>query len=1024
MVDQPKEPPKGPVDAGEGEEEIELDKTRMDIDVDKSPVGDVTGTDIHIDVGKENTVDEEVGGRFEFIGKLWRKFLEGIKSLKGKASRPSTKEPKSYSPFLSSFVGLWIAPPELSILGKSLFYLSRLLILVGGIVLLAILGESVADSFETGSPFSWVLLGVAVFAGFLSIISIFLRWHACWFIGSPLIAILLLLVLHTFFFQTTDPFFLSLKDKPPAFVFNQVWLLIIFFELLLILFVYPRFWPFLILLAVLCLYGLAGFGLNFYKGVPLEASWEGVSVLSYIPLVILQPTFASLHFVVLFLFFVNLIFILFFREKLAAAQWIGMNLVILLLVGALGLITLQNNRIPNILTLFTEPPLELGLVEIEDQGRVVSLKTANYDTIKNHDTMGHYRLKLLPRGASKKGESKEYYLSAINASGFPVLYLTKSEFILTVDEKLAPQWSITSLSQSERPSKKITKEQTPQYVLSVKFPDLGPQFEIKLPKRGAEFSQSQSLEFSLSPESSLAESYEVVVDEKSTEKKEDLGDERDFDFPLSDLSEGKHFVEITLKGKDGSAVVRSQEINILPPLSVVIEAPMEGDYFGDELSVLARVSGPAGLVVSDVRFIVDDQELFSKSLPPYRTNLDTSQLSMGRHQLKVIARVKEDGEEKEFRSQVEIFKGPYSKISFKRPTLGEFVSFETPIEVSVSDEGKYSTVELFLDGKQLHKWNAPPYTYTWNTSELTSGDYLLRVQGKTEEGVKSSDSVRVSTGEGMLNVQTQSQRRGRSSAGFRYRNVVFVLDASISQWDSWNLESKWEWVKKVFSLKEVTSKLKGIKVGVITSGGSTPFDHHNCSDAEMVYSLDSFNSRKIIKVLDEKKPTGVSALFAGVEKALEKKPQKIIVLTGGADSCYKKISSDLATKLGKSGVHLDVVTLGALEEDETKTLEALVKFGFGNLIVVNKPDELEEKIAKVLTLYYEVFAGNKLILSAPVDGKPLPLRPGEYLLKISMNPPLEDQKITIRNGLTTDLKIIVGGEKVEVKEEFAPAGQK
>lgn len=1009
--DQPgKESPGATNDELIDQESENLDQTRMDIDVNQTTLSEETGTDIHIDPGKEITDNGKVGNRFKFLSDFLKKLPQIFKSKGKNLKKPTQTRQVSLSPLFLSLVNLWIAAPEKSLPHKLLFYLSRLAILTAGTLLLYLLGLSVFDSLDSDHYFKWFVLGVGVVALVLSLTSLFLRLHPCWFVGIPFVAILSLFIWHVVQFQTTDPTFYSFVHRAPAFVFNEIWLSIFLLEALLLLVVYPRFLPLIIFFLILCLYSLTGFVFNLIKGVPLEASWEGVGFLSSIPLVILQPTFFALHLVVPFLFLASLVCLLFFRKDVRGTQWVVLNIVILFLAGGLGLADLQKSRIPNILNLFMEAPLGLGSAEFESKGHLFSLKTVNYISENNPDGLEHYRLALVSKTVNQANQQK-FYLNALSISGFPVFYLTKNEFWLTVDGKAASKWKITPLGKKARPNKKITKDIEPRYLLTVEVPPLGPKFEIDLPERGAEFSKNQLLDFSVSRKGSSIASYDIVVDGKSVLKDDDLRGRTSFMFPLSELGEGKHFVEITLTDQNGLSATQSQEITVLPPLSVTIESPMNGDYFGDQLSVFVRIKGPAGVKVSSVGFLIDGQEFLNKNSPPYMGIFDTSELEGGKHQLRIVAQT----ESGEIKSEVDLYKGDYPKISFVSPSLGQFLIVQTPVEVKQSPEGNYRELELYLDNKLLHQWNEPPYKYSWNTSELSSGTHLLKVKGKTKEGVQSSDSVRVSTGKGGIKIVPPGSS---PKSGFQYKKVVFVLDASVSQWDSWNLKSKWDWSKELFRFKEISSQLKGTKVGVVVAGGGVPFNHQDCSDANWAFKLDSFAARKITKVLDQTKPTGVSALFSGIELALKAKPQKIIVLTDSADSCNQKIPSKLVKKLSQSNVHLDLVSLGSIDQKNAEVLEELAQIGSGNFIVVEKVSEFEEKLAKILTLYYEILSGDQVILAAPVDGKERFLRPGEYSLKITMDPPLTGQKITIRNGLTTDVGLQVEGNQTKIKESF------
>ena len=157
--------------------------------------------------------------------------------------------------------------------------------------------------------------------------------------------------------------------------------------------------------------------------------------------------------------------------------------------------------------------------------------------------------------------------------------------------------------------------------------------------------------------------------------------------------------------------------------------------------------------------------------------------------------------------------------------------------------------------------------------------------------------------------------------------------------------------------------------------------------------------------------------------ALEKKPgsltpQKIVVITDGGDSCQTVLPAKLKTQIG--GTIIDVLTLGGVSERDAKVLRQLAEASHGNFFSAANQKEFEEKIREMLTRYFQVLLGGKVVLSAPVGGKPNPLRPGQYQLKLLMNPPFADRPVLLKNGLTTEIKLKVLEDKTEAEETLYP----
>jgi len=771
-----------------------------------------------------------------------------------------------------------------------------------------------------------------------------------------------------------------------------------------------------------------GFALNKMAGLPFEASWEGTGLLESIPLIYLQPFYVAIHFFIPVYLLVSLAS-LFFKANRGHLGWIGFNLLILALTGTLGLNLMHLHRIPSVLTLVLEEPLQLGSVETKKDGVIVGLKTTNFDKMKGRDNVERYRFNLRSdsqkKGSHKKEGSKalstKFYLSAFTLNGFPVLFLTKADLVLTANGEKVSKWSIKPVLPSQRKTKKGKTQKSPHYVIVVDLPPSRPTFDIKLPKEGPTFSSTDSLHFTLKKASPPIKSFEILVDGVSEIQQNVLKSQRSYTFRLARLSPGKHKVEIKLTGRDGGVSQKVQEITLLPSPGIQVFSPMEGDSFLNSLSVFAKIPQAWRKSLTRVAFYLNDQELGFKYEPPYTLTFDTGDFPVGNYELKITAELKDEAP---VTKTIKVVKGPYVRLAFKSPTLGEFVESETDVHVIVDGQNPYKQIALYLKDEKINEWlnanesTSSTFTYTWNNSDLDPGSYVLLVKGMGQDNQQASSWVQVFSGEGAIKVKPPTGKKLKKGA-LQYQKIVFILDASISQWDGWDGKTKWEWENSLFGKYQVQDKLNGATVGVILSGGKYPYFEKNCSDVQWLVKESKFNHREIINALRKKKPKGVSALFKALEEGLKMEPQKIIVLTDGADSCRKKIPLSLTKALKNSPqTSIDIIALGDLTGSETSLLRKLAKSTAGGFVAVSDGKMLIDEVVSRLTLYYNIMLKDKVIASGPIDGKLRRLRPGKYQLLMDIKPPFKGKSIIVKNGLVTELKLVVGKESTEAKESY------
>ncbi|MBI2339475.1 MAG: Ig-like domain-containing protein, partial [Deltaproteobacteria bacterium] len=436
----------------------ELDRTRGGI---KSLGREATKTEIRVDTGSHPA--EKSGSPFSFL----KNFLKKKPSPAKKEGGPplASKPPPVFASANSRFAGIWLPASDMGSLTRIGFLVSRLVVAIAGVWLVYLLTVSFLRAFEESRTFPFVFAVTLGAALFLSIVSIPMRWSPAWFVGFPLLALLGLLGGQVFFYPTTDPSFFTFLGKAPAYIFNHVWIGVLAFELALILFVTPRARGLKGFFFVLAAYGLAGFIFNRLEGLALEAAWLGTGVFRGLPTIYLQPVFVAptLFIPLFFIFSLGAFFLPSNFRTGRSTGWLGLNIPVLLFSAVLGWGVMQKNGVPTLLDFFLEERRGIGLTQTDVDGALLELKTTNFDVFRDKDTVERYRMELKKTGEhSRTSDESHYTLSVVNPDGFPVFFLDKSDFELSLDEKKITKWNLKTAPPEE--------EKPPLYLLSAILP--------------------------------------------------------------------------------------------------------------------------------------------------------------------------------------------------------------------------------------------------------------------------------------------------------------------------------------------------------------------------------------------------------------------------------------------------------------------------------------------------------------------------------------------------------------------------
>jgi len=1005
-----------------------MDSTRMDIAVNSERLNNMTKTSIgRMGSGLDrDTIEEKLAGRRGLLDKIglgrlarWYSRFRTVKTNGStlRRSAPLRQASLIRSPIVSAaypYLYLWVAPPDWKTVPKLIFYINRIFVVLLGIGLNLVLFKNYFDAQQAQNSLAMPLVILAGVCTAITLLSVPFKLSPGFFVGAPFAGILILANLQVWLSTTSENTFIVLWGHNIGDVLN---LFLILVTLLQIFFLMLS-WPFAGLLKLPFIlpgmFGIAGLATNMLAKRYLESAWTGSLWFEKIPLIFAQPVFVLLQGYFPLVFVLSLIWFLLFWKKLQEQRksgWLIMHLLVTLLATGLGVGLLYQHRLPHLLMTFIAKPEGLGMTEIKWEEHTIRLETKNYEAKKDQDKIERYHLRLIPMKAKEKNTDKaEFILEILDASGFPVLFQEKQNYIISVDEEKLKTWDMKTLGPGTNLSKipqaasidaqtafqvsfKAAWAQNPFTVSDFQLTADGWSLKINGPETG---------------EKKWA-GYELTIDGKDPQTNH-------FDMPLTEgtisigaLDEGKHDFTIVLEDDAGEKyrLRRSLEVKAQKSERAWVVSPMEGDTVENDFSVVVWPPDDQRDAVEKVDIFVDDETAPVVSGSPSVINVSLAGKESAT--LRVVVNMKGRAAHEE---KIKITVGSkVGSLLFKRPYLGEFLSGAVPVELGTEGAKAFTNVELLVNGQSVHQWAAADsLIYEWDTTGLAAGEYLLQARGTTAEGQVSSWSW-TTTGVGAVKVVPPI---GKAKVGFK--KVVFVLDASASQQDGFDGQGKWDWEKDIFKDEKVNQRLSESEAGILVFGASKRAAVNDCKDVQWLVKPDEYSRKKAREGLQALMPKGVSGLKKAVQLALEAKPQKIIIITDSKDACGGKEGSEISKDFKKvPGLIVDVVSLGAALEPEY--LKRIAKDGDGVFLEVADGAEFIDEMVSLLSLRYEIYQEDKLVQSAPLDSREIMLKPGKYRLKVAMEPPFKDVDFEVFHRQRTELRMMTSAESTTAQEK-------
>jgi hypothetical protein len=314
-----------------------------------------------------------------------------------------------------------------------------------GVFLLLIILDAGIEGLAVGSPLSATIFAVLVLCVAANVIFIFKRGNFHVGVETTACAFIALVGYTTWRYGSIDTGAFSLLKHPPAVLFNFIFLAVYLFALGALLLQKGRSLAIRLALSVLVIYGLSGIVENLFQGILHSQVWNledtllGTQLWKWMPLYYLRPTLFS------FWILLPLLIFTFLFSKGVKAEGVptgrlgqhGFMVLLLLFAFFLGSVILQNNRIPNFLSLLTTPSLGVGQTTAANasggsQSYNIEVATYNLNSERTNDLALPYRMAAYfsPSPDGKRNIS----LNVRSVGGHVVPFLNSKDLLVFQDD--------------------------------------------------------------------------------------------------------------------------------------------------------------------------------------------------------------------------------------------------------------------------------------------------------------------------------------------------------------------------------------------------------------------------------------------------------------------------------------------------------------------------------------------------------------------------------------------------------------
>ena len=988
---------------GKADEDFEqegLSSTMMSIDPNQFGL-DVTKTAIRKEEASRPPSDQEIieerleKKRHPFIQSLHRIF----KRKKGSG------QPFQLPQAVKGYLGIWICYPAESFFVQTFFYLIRFFIIGVALSCQYLFLKGIIDSVQNQHPAMYFFLG-AFFIQFAGIVfCVWKKFSPAWVFSLPVSAISLIMSYGTLFYHTADPNYFSLFGTPISETFNGFYLLILIFSFVLSVFYIVRNFALKIFVSGIFAFAILSFGYNFLFDIRLEASLFGIGFFKIIPYDVLQP--ATLTLFIIFPLFLLLFGIFSFVFRIATqARGFSRSLAFLFLfISFLNISLMQKNRVSHFFNLFLPQRLDVGGIEMNHQNQDFKIVTKNFFGNQGSDRVSRYKMEM-----TYSNKKKKFLLQVVDQFDFPVYNLTKHDLLVSSNGKNSEHFSLKE-EKSFDPKKA-------SYWLEMK---LEPQDHfLKWPSKRGVYQKNDFLALSLSDPKKLKRLEVKFGDQMILDVSSPLPEK--IDIPLYYFHEGE--VDLTAFAYDDLGQEIFQEkmnFSVKNPENFSLLFPLEEDLVGEQVNVLFHEESLPKNNIQKVKYFWNGNLLEESVEFSYFHTLDLREQPLG----KAILEIEIVTEKESFKKKISL-----NRVSEKpnflitEPAFGVFAKEEMTVSYELMDPSKkVAGIKVFVNGIPFENFKSEKQSFVLPISRWQYSQIYLSVQATLQDGEKLSAWTQINRGTSELELKFDS-----NSLGFlNFGKTAFIFDASVSNWDNWQNQSKWKTMTEVVLAPEVETKIADLNPEFFAFGSEKPYYFYDCSDArdllvrqrtdQPLAEKKEYNKALLKRILEGLQPGGTGALFSAIQLAYKVKPELLVVFADSSDSCQTNLVSALPSVLKTSPqTKIFFISLGPVREKEKQEFLRLSEMTGGRYIQPENYEALIKSLLEILSLNYELYSQDKLLEKAPLGDRVFHLGPGEYTLKIPYGAGFQEIPLKLEHGTKTILS--VSGKKEQAKDKI------
>lgn len=978
----------GPKDELAAEEE--MNATMMAIDLSQLNLDAETKTGIKL---ARPTDEEIIQEKLEQKKPPVLRFLSRLFRKRG-FSAAAEKAPKQPAPFLKRYRHVWLADLTASVKEQVVFYVWRLFLLVFSVYLHKILLVQLEQGMLTHHPARNFYL-VCFCADILFVLlALFFSLSPGWIVSCPLSALAVIFTHAALFYHTADSLLFQFNDLAISSSLNIYYVAALGYGLLTAILVAGTGVLWRVFFAFLFSLSLLPVAINLYQHVDLEYSFFGAGFLSGITTHFYQPVFISFHVLMPVLFFALLVFSFFPMRTVSgkAARGFARGLALLVFcLLPLNFSLMQKNRVTHALNLVIPHRLDVGGVEIEVFNQKLGVFTKNFVDVGGDDALSRYRILLKP--GQKDGQ---FLMQVKDQFDFPVKNLSKDDFVVLSDGRPVGGFSLVE--------KRLINYKVGSYILETVVQPKQPLITWDRQKRS--YFNAEHIEFKLADPARIKQ----VVIRKGGDALLAVTHppESRISFPLNFFEAGNHELELSVYDPLDQEIFRQTffiDVQIKPDFTLII--PAEGDTVAGGLDVVLLPQALPNDKINTVSYEIDGKKVHESEGAYFYHRIDTTGLAPGLHELRVSL----EGEQGSLSKTASFYQKTSSrKFELTQPDMGAYGKRQ--VGVAYQAQGAdIAGVKVFVNGFPFSDVNIRENRFELPVFRWMHSEIYLTVQATLTDGAKLSDWVQINKGLGVLDLDFNT----RTLAFLDYKKIAFLLDASISNLDSWQGREKFKHIKNLVTENEMDAAVKNLNSAYIAFGSATPNYYADCSDVKIFVPFGSYNQVLLRKELEKIKPAGVSSLHAALQKAYALSAEKIYVFADSADSCHKNLAESLNTRMKNNELTPVVVfALGQSRDSDVSQLRDLASQTGGRFYQPESYDLLLKSMLEEIVLSYEIYYQGELITRAPLGARTFSLAPGTYTLKIPHRADVKSIEFAIENNTKTALKVEGKDGKIHV----------